>query len=300
LTGDPDDAAKDIYFQESHADVVEVLGDEAPAWLDRTAMLVFLPDAVVSDQVGAGLRLLERLGFVPLAAELVRIDAKASREIYRRELRTLNDQTRDRLAVHDAFMPFTESIAVLLADERPEDGVAATRRLRPHKGSGDPHLRLPGTIRAVLHSPNNVFRLVHASDGPTEMVRDLGILLDGPQRRRLLRNLRLGRPMRAEDLEKMAMHSRARVGERSLAVQPALRAIRERLAATMRNGGGGPELAAFAAMLTDLAEDRPVHCAALYRSARRTGCRLDPWELIAIGALALSSIGPTIDEPGGP
>jgi nucleoside diphosphate kinase len=300
LTGDRDDTAKDIYFYESHEDVVEVLGAEAPAWLHRTALLVFFPDAVVSNQVGAGVRLLGGLGFVPLAAELVRIDGKACREIYRRELRVLNDETRDRLAIHDAFMPFTDSIVVLLADERPEEGVAASRRFRPHKGSGEPHLRRPGTVRAVLNSPNNVFRLVHSSDGPTEMVRDLGILLDGPQRRRLLRDLRRGRPMTAEDLEKMAAHSRARVGERSLDVQPPLQAMREQLAARTRNGGGGPELAAFAAMLTDLAEGRPVHCDDLYRAARRTGGRLDSWELIAIGALAMSSVRPATSEPAGP
>jgi hypothetical protein len=76
--------------------------------------------------------------------------------------------------------------------------------------------------------------------------------------------------------------------------------MREQLAAKMRNGGGGPELSAFAAMLTDLAKDQPVHCEALFRAARRTGCRLDPWELIAVGALAMSSIGPTTNVSGGP
>jgi nucleoside diphosphate kinase len=252
----------DIYFAEAILDLEQEFGASTTDWLRRTALLLFTPDAVVSRQVAAGVRLLGEAGFRPVAATLVRIDRLSCREIWRRELSPPDPQTLDRLAVCDLLFPYTDSVAVLLRDEHAEPELSATTRLSRLKGSGEPALREPGTLRRRLHSPNNVFRLVHASDGPDELVRELGILFDKRRRLALLRDARTGR---TPALDRLAAAAIGPVGERSLDIGPSLRRLAPLLDGHPHRG--------FREVLAALDDVRPVP---------------DTWDLIAVGARSLA------------
>jgi nucleoside diphosphate kinase len=262
-----DTAVADVYAAEATLDLAELLGEVPPATL---ALLVFTPDAVLSEQVRAGLELVAAAGFDAVAAVPVRFDRLTIREVWRHELSVdrLPDAL-DRLAVCDLLLPYSDSVAVLLLDRAPVAGVSSTDRLSALKGSGEPAERTAGTLRAELTSPNCVFRLVHTSDGPQELVRELGVLFPRQVRRRLLSDVNAGRPA---DPGRLADRIRARAGSRPLTTAPAL----DRLA----------ELGPDSALLGHLRRaDGAVGVRALYAAVE--GLPLDRWDLVRLGARTL-------------
>ncbi|MFJ9556044.1 hypothetical protein ACIRPH_19675 [Nocardiopsis sp. NPDC101807] len=82
-----------------------------------------------------------------------------------------------------------ESMLLLLRDTAYDGVVPAAVRIADLKGSANPAARLPGQLRTRLEPPNPVINFVHVADEPADVVRELGILLDRPQRRRLLSSL---------------------------------------------------------------------------------------------------------------
>lgn len=278
-----DDSFGDIYFQESTLDVRELFGVDSARWTRHTALLLLTPDTVVSRQAPAVMSLVTAAGFEPVATAPVHIDRVVCREIWRRELASPDPETLDRLAVCDLLFPYTATIAVLLTDRAPRSGLPASTRLSELKGSGEPALRRPGTLRRELHSPNNVFRLVHASDGPNELVRELGILLDRPQRRALLRDAR----EEAADAATVTALARAAyepVGERSLVTEPAIR----RLLASVDEATGGSSLAGLRDPLERLSGGHPIDFRSFLASVAESGLDMATWDLIAVGAQSLA------------
>lgn len=276
----------DIYFQESILDVRQVFAAVSAEWLDRTALLVFTPDALVSTQVGAAIRLLGAAGFQPLAAANTRIDRLACREIWRREVSVPEPDTLDRLAVCDLLFPYTDSIVVLLRDEQPV-GRPATERLRRFKGSGEPALRDRGSLRSLLYSPNNVFRLVHASDGPDQMVRELGILFDTEPRRALLRDVRRG-GVSADALNRLAAAAIDGVGERELETLPSIQRVAALVDDRLRGASQHAGLLTLRAHLATLATGASLGFRVLRDAVDAAGLTIDQWDLIALGAQSLA------------
>jgi len=189
--------AVDLWFRECWADVVDVLAERATHVLYRTAVLSLKPDAVVSGRAAATLQFLADHGFRPLTALPFRLNRHSMRAVWQFDW---NVYTADRLAFSTVWYTAADSLAFVLEDVRPRDGLPASVRLATLKGFADPARRNPDHLRTVLQPPNKILNFVHITDEPADLVRELGIWFDRPERRRLLRDAadRLGSDRTAE------------------------------------------------------------------------------------------------------
>ena len=274
----------DIYYRESMVDLVSVFGNEVRRRLRETALLLFTPDAIVSRQVTAGLRLVEQAGFTPVAAALVRLTRHVHRDVWRREL---FEMSLDRVAAGERLLGFTDSIAVLLVERGRGSALAASERLTTLKGRGEPRYRAQGTLRASLDSPNSLFRLIHTADRPGELVRELGILFPPEERLRLLRDVRRCRPLPGARLEELAGRARSPVGEHRLDTAEPLRRAAALVEVAVRATPADRVRRAFQRQLAALSAGRPVSSRRLCDTALAAGLPLDPWDVVALSALAV-------------
>jgi hypothetical protein len=74
-------------------------------------------------------------------------------------------------------------------DESPSLSVPGTVRFRALKGDAIPGKRSPDSLRSTLGGQNRMMTFVHAADEPIDIVREVGILFDRADRRRLLIDL---------------------------------------------------------------------------------------------------------------
>ncbi|ATY11310.1 hypothetical protein CU254_13180 [Amycolatopsis sp. AA4] len=177
----------DLYFREGWADVLSVFGDDAAEVLGGLAMLVAKPDAVVGRRLGPILEYLADNGFVPVATTRFGYTRHSMREVWRYDWHIY---TVDRLQLC-TFWYLTNDVLLFLArDVRPVAGLPATVRLSELKGVGDPAQRRPHHLRTKLNPPNRILNFVHVGDEPADIVRELTIFLDRPERLRFLEDLR--------------------------------------------------------------------------------------------------------------
>ncbi|MFD2474327.1 hypothetical protein [Amycolatopsis silviterrae] len=177
----------DLYFREGWADVLAVFGDDAAEVLGGLAMLVVKPDAVVGRRLGPIAEYLADNGFVPVATTRFGYNRHSMREVWRYDWHIY---TVDRLQLC-SFWYVTNDVLIFLArDVRPEAGLPATVRLGELKGVGDPAQRGPHHLRTKLNPPNRILNFVHVGDEPSDIVRELAIFLDRPERLRFLEELR--------------------------------------------------------------------------------------------------------------
>ncbi|MEV8535770.1 hypothetical protein [Streptomyces sp. NPDC051211] len=105
--------------------------------------------------------------------------------------------TTDRLELMSLMHAPADSVLLILRDDRYDGVVPGSVRLADLKGSANPEQRGPEHLRSVLDPPNQIINFVHVADEPADVVRETGILLDRPGRRRLLREVASGRPEEA-------------------------------------------------------------------------------------------------------
>lgn len=182
---------EDLFFRESWHDAAGVLGPDALPLLWRHALLLIKPDGVVSRKTRDTLRFVHAAGFEPVYGAPVELTRHSIREVWRHDWHAY---PVDRLALATFLYTSAPALLLVLADAWGDDVVPASGRLSDLKGHADPGSRLPGQLRTELRPPNPVINFVHVADEPADVVRELGILLDRPERRRLLRQLR--RPAR--------------------------------------------------------------------------------------------------------
>jgi hypothetical protein len=73
----------------------------------------------------------------------------------------------------------------LVALYRHPDG-APSRRLTRLKGGNDPSGRAADSLRSVAGSPNRLLTMVHTSDDPADVVRELAVFLPWRERTALV------------------------------------------------------------------------------------------------------------------
>ncbi|MFB9924788.1 nucleoside-diphosphate kinase [Amycolatopsis halotolerans] len=177
----------DLYFRECWADVLSVFGGDATGVLDGLAMLVVKPDAVVGRRLGPVMEYLADNGFVPVATTRLRYTRHSMREVWRYDWHIY---TVDRLQLCTFYYLTNDVLLFLARDVRPAAGLPATVRLCELKGVGDPAQRKPHHLRTKLNPPNRILNFVHVGDEPADIVRELAIFLDRPERLRFLEELR--------------------------------------------------------------------------------------------------------------
>lgn len=179
------------FARDAMRDLLELAGETRTLDLLMThgTMLVKAESVVlrVVDQIEERIR---GAGFTPIVARPVRLDRHSIRLLW---LYVLNGATLDRLDLLDLFKPATTSIMLICRDERMERGsIPAAVRLQRLKGPTLPHQREPGNLRFGLGPANRLLNYVHAADEPADVLRELGLLFDRPERRAIIQSLLAG------------------------------------------------------------------------------------------------------------
>jgi nucleoside diphosphate kinase len=145
---------------------------------DHTVFALISPDALARH---LGIAVLDRMlaaGFVPVGwrvlwhrpADLDNFHGRNISQSWQTYLYRLVDQ----------LFEFGPTIALLLADDRPDPGQASHQRLRLIKGSSDPDLAGPGSIRGDLESINVMLALMHSADSASDSQTESTVFF-GPQ-----------------------------------------------------------------------------------------------------------------------
>lgn len=199
--------AEDLYFRECWSDALDILGaSDTPAaalgsvpaagadrartaagMLAPLGLLSFKCDGMAARRAQRTLRYLAEQGFSILASASIRHNRHSMRELWRYNWHVY---TTDRLALMTLMHSVTDSLLLIVRDDRHDSEIPGSVRLADLKGSADPEARGPEHLRSVLDPPNKIINFVHVADEPADIVREIGIFLDRPERRALLAEVR--------------------------------------------------------------------------------------------------------------
>jgi hypothetical protein len=167
--------ALESYFRESWQAAAEVFGDSLVPALQGVAVLTLKPDAILGRRTADCLRYMAGHGFTPLLAVPVRYTPANTREIWRYQW---NIASLDRLALSDVIHTSAQPVVMFFRDDRPDPVLPASVRLAGLKGSSLPWERGEHHLRTILGGLNRMIVMIHCSDEPIDVVRELGILLE--------------------------------------------------------------------------------------------------------------------------
>ena len=178
--------AVDPYFRDAWEDMLDRWGtEETIGRLMSFASVIFRPDALVVRGVQRGLNAIRELGFVPIAATTFRYNRFTVREGWRYQL---NIATRQRIDVMDMIMPATDSLYVMMRRTSPDLRLPASTYLSSQKGPSLPEHRERHHLRALIGEAQvSVLTYVHISDEVADLIRELGVFFDRPQRMEILK-----------------------------------------------------------------------------------------------------------------
>lgn len=179
--------AKDLYFRECWADVAGIFGNARMSMLGSIGILNVKPDAVVGRRMTGVLEFVIEHDFLPIAAAPLRLTRHSIRELWRYDWHVY---PVDRLAFSTFWYTSTEVLMFVLQDISPQGFLPASVRLSQLKGHGLPEKRTSSDLRTVLRSPNGILTFVHVADEPLDVVRELGIFFDRPERKALLTEIK--------------------------------------------------------------------------------------------------------------
>ncbi|MFD4862596.1 hypothetical protein [Streptomyces atratus] len=183
LTGEPAKALRhreDPLVREGWATLVGVLGEgEALRFACETGLLWLRPDVAASGAVQDVLERIAADGFVPVGAFVVRLDRGGVRTLWWWQLKRA---TAERLLLLEAVAALGPGLLVLY--RHPEGDPAG--RLTRLKGGNDPAGRPADSLRSVAGSPNRLLTMVHTSDDPLDVVRELAVFLPWRERAELV------------------------------------------------------------------------------------------------------------------
>ncbi|MET8679636.1 nucleoside-diphosphate kinase [Streptomyces sp. NPDC004647] len=273
--------ARETYFREGFGDAQDTLGPSLASALHHSALLMLKPDGLAAGKLRPTCAFLEEHGFRVVGVRELGFDRLRWRELWRYQLTTA---TLDRLAVNEYFLSAGPALLLLLCDNG-RHPLPASVRLGTLKGSAGPAGRKPGTLRGALGQSNRVLSLVHTADEPADVVRELGLLFDGPERRALLSGLARGRPTAEHTQELAAALDRYGGPGRSLSGAESLRRVRAAVEA--RRAAGGTPAGRAERVLARLAEIREgglIDWRAFARDLEALELTVDRWDLAVLGS----------------
>lgn len=166
---------RDVYYLEARDAVVDA-GIDPDEFARRHALLLLKPDAAITGAMRPAVSWLLDQGYRITGAYPVQLTRLHLRALWYGNWHRATPQRR-RLA--DRLAGLSES--VLLVVTHPDDDIAVSARLTAQKGPADPALRQPGQLRSVLSAGTYLLNLVHSTDGPDDVLRELGVLFAEPE-----------------------------------------------------------------------------------------------------------------------
>lgn len=283
--------AADSYFAEAFEQLSQVTTDPV-GFATGHALLLIKPDAIASRSVERITGWLRENDFRVVGAQRLRMTRGMVRAMWHYQL---NRATPQRCLLADALCQQSDSLLLLLRPPRDAD-VPATVALSTRKGPADPTRRQPGQLRTRLGDFGFLLNLVHASDEPADLIRELGILLTGAERRALCVRVTQA-PDRHDDALALARQLYAEQPPHELRFAPAAdrlrRSVEELLAADPSLPG-----AVRTALRNRLAAatDEPAAWGPLVELIWEADLPISGWDVIVVGNGALPLTRPHLAQ----
>lgn len=176
----------DTYFREAWHDCLEEWRADAIGRTRSITFVVVKPDGIVGRKVEPILNFLTSHGLKLSSWALFTYTRHIIREAWRYQF---NVATMARIAIVDILLLATPSLFLVFegSDDNPVTPTAI--RLSRLKGPVNSRERAAHHLRSVLESPAPLLNFVHTADEPADVVRELGVCFDVPERLRLLREV---------------------------------------------------------------------------------------------------------------
>ncbi|MFC0431999.1 nucleoside-diphosphate kinase [Kutzneria buriramensis] len=284
----------DVYLDDCVAQL-DRLGVDPAAFAHEHGLLLLKPDAVVARRLLPAVDWLSRHGFRIVAAERISLGRHAIRAVWQEPWRSATWQRR-RIA--DLLATATDSL-VLLVRREVTGRAPVCVRLTAMKGAGDPLRREQGQLRHALGAHGFLLNMAHTADEPVDVLRELAIYFDTDHLFRTLRGTLAGADRSA----------RARQLARELCARfpPQCLDLAERAASLLRevdrllvdDAISTAARAGLRAAVGPPDADLRAALAGILLWAWQWGVRLDPWNVIVVGAAVLPLTSETTDTRRG-
>jgi nucleoside diphosphate kinase len=266
--------AEDTYFQEGWDHLQELCVDPV-GFTYRHGLVLLKSDAVVARKLLPALDWLADNGFRVVAARPVQMHTTRARSLWYFQW---NAATVYRRRIADLCLSAAESMLLVL---RAEGELPTSVLVTDGKGPTEPDSREPGQLRYVLGRYSYLLNLVHTTDEPADVVRELAVCLDSADRARVVAEALDGSD-RSENARELAGRLYAASSAQDLRFEPAARrllALARRLAEDR-----GLTLAARMDLAAALRRDGQDGLRAVVEAAWRHGLEVPAWDVIVVGA----------------
>ncbi|MEJ1962185.1 MAG: nucleoside-diphosphate kinase [Gammaproteobacteria bacterium] len=279
---------RETYLREALAQAQELWGERTEALCRELALILIKPDGIAFGQLPTVLSFLHSRGFHIVASARPMLTRLHWREMWRYQL---TSATLDRLAVNDLVL---RGACVLLLLHRSRAGeLPASVELSVAKGSSDPRAQPADCLRRALGQANRVLSFIHVADEPADLLRELGILLDTPERQRVLRSAGQGEPESEDRLALEELATRSQAEARPVDPQAALARVGRRLDDLLQDSSDDVRLVRRGLALMQRSERiawRPFAAA-----LSRLRVTVEHWDLAMLASQFIE-----YDEPGHP
>jgi len=175
---------EDPYFYESWLDIQEILSREMlQEFLMHCGSIIIKPEAIISGKAFDIVDFYTTRHFKPVMFRVLELDRHAVRALWRYQL---NGATRERLVLLDEWSALSKMVYVILKDENPNSEIPSATRITKLRGHSNPKRHNPGELRMQLGQEITMLNYLHSADEPADMIRDLGVLFSGQERRSVL------------------------------------------------------------------------------------------------------------------
>jgi nucleoside diphosphate kinase len=268
--------AEDTYFQEGWDHLRELCPDPAE-FAYQHGLVLLKSDAVVARKLLPALDWLADNGFRVVAARPVRMHPTRARSLWYFQW---NAATPYRRRIADLCLTAVDSLLLVVRAEG--DPVLPTSVLvTDGKGPTDPGEREPGQLRHLLGHYSYLLNLVHTTDEPADVARELAVYLDSADRARVIAEALHGADRSADACE-LAARLYASSPSHDLLFEPAA----SRLLALASGFAEDPDLPAMARadLVAALRCGGQDALRAVLEAAWRHGLVLPVWDVIVVGA----------------
>ncbi|KAB8029193.1 nucleoside-diphosphate kinase [Fluviispira multicolorata] len=190
----------ETYFRESWFDGFSIFENNLTNKLVRTATVVFKPEAFSARRTSDIINLIEKYNFKATLAFKIKYNRHKIRETWRYQY---SEATIDRMSLIDHLYCLGDSLIVFFEDTSIDIKIPASARLHKLKGASEERLRTDESLRSIIKIPNGVIRYFHIPDEPADIVREIGIMFDRPQRLNIFESLKTSKTHERSHIEKL-------------------------------------------------------------------------------------------------
>ncbi|MEK4059837.1 MULTISPECIES: hypothetical protein [Paenibacillus] len=169
---------RDPFFREGKYQFHSYFRNDAEKILSQLALVIIRPDAFLLGKAKNAVKLIESMGYEPLSFQLVTIDRVILREFWRL---SFSQATIDRILILERLFSLFTSVAIVFRNKNSSIDWPASVNLSIKKGSAKTEKRSSIDIRSMLESPNRFLSLLHVSDEPGDLLREMCVLFSSTE-----------------------------------------------------------------------------------------------------------------------